>query len=292
MKKNFKKIVAAVLTGVTVISSLSLTAFAEEETTTVPTYSGQAAFDPAGEYAASICVQVDGSWAFRNAYNELTYGGASDYEYKNQLSCVQNNVEKPLDGTFTDATITGNGTYTVTLENPEFNTDENDATAFNIIALSTNIPYSALDTVKFTDVTYTVNDSAVTTYTYPEGIVDPDQTKNSENDLAAYLIMVGCNKWNTEECVDANTALAGEDAWPGTVNKISITFTVSGFTNDAETTAAETTTAATTAATTEASDDSDSGLPTAAYIAIGVGAVVVVGAVAVVAVNASKKKKA
>lgn len=293
---KLRKLLAAVLVGVMTVSSLAISAFAADEKATVP---APGEFDPdSKDYVAQMYVQVGGSWVFRNTWADESYGTAVGYENADKLSNVENNVVSVNDGTFTDVKLEGNGTYTVTLDKPNFvktvdgNTTE--PTNFNLIGVSTNIPASADSTeggpVKFTDVKITVNDNL--TYTYAEGVCDPDAiTKGS------YISILGVNIWNKEACVDANEALGTEDTWPGTVDKITVTFTVSGFNYDKaveETTAEETTAApadtATKAADTAKSDSSSNGLPTAAII--GIVAAVVVVVVVIVVVATSKKKKA
>ena len=294
---KLRKLFAAVLVVVMTVSSLAVSAFAEEAAT-VP---APGEFDPdSKDYIAQMYVQTGGSWVFRNTWADESYGKAVGYENADKLSNIENNVVTVNDGTFTDVKLEGNGTYTVTLDKPNFtksvNGTETPATNFNLIGISTNIPASADSTeggpVKFTDVKITVNDSL--TYTYAEGVCDPDAINKG-----SYISILGVNIWNKDTCVDANDTLGTADVWPGTVDKITISFKVEGFNYDNENAVEATTPAETTPAETKAdtatkaddakSDDSSSGLPTAAIIGI-VAAVVVV--VVVIIVVSSKKKKA
>jgi len=291
---KLRKLLAAVLVGVMTVSSLAISAFAADEKATVPT---PGEFDPAGkDYVAQMYVQTGGSWVFRNTWADEKYGAAIGYENADKLSNVEGETASVNDGTFTDVKLEGNGTYTVTLDKPNFvktvDGKTTDPTNFNLIGVSTNIPASADASeggpVKFTDVKITVNDNL--SFTYPEGKCDPDAIAKG-----SYISILGVNIWNKDVCTDANAALGGEDVWPGTVDKITITFTVAGFNYDKAveaTTAEETTAAADTATKADAKADSSSsnGLPTPAII--GIVAAVVVVVVVIVVVATSKKKKA
>lgn len=257
-----------------------------------------AEFDPSSdEYVAQMYIQVGGSWVFRNTYSDKDFGTVTDYKYKGQLSDVQDSENPvPHDGTFTDVVLKGNGTYTVTLENPDFTNGGGTAgELFNLIGVSTSIPASAEETVKITDMTIQVNDSAMLKYTYPEVTFDPDGIK------AGYLNALGVNIWNSEVCTDANAVFGDKSNWPGEVTKVTVTFTVSGFDHDApaggeeETTAAgnenETKDGATKADNNnDKKDDSKGGLPTGAIIGIIAGVVVLVIIVVIVVVSKKKKK--
>ncbi len=296
---KLRKLFAALLVGIMTVSALSLSAFAADGEVPAP-----GDFDPDGtEYIAQMYIQVGGSWVFRNPWSDKDYGTAIGYEYGDQLSNVEGGTATVNEGTFTDVKLEGNGTYTLTLENPDFNkADGTEATNFNLIGISTNIPASADPenggSVKFTDVTIKVNDSSIYSYTYGTGVCDPDAIK-----AGTYMNILGVNIWNTETCTDANAVLGGEDVWPGEVSKVEITFTVEGFNYDKaedenveteatdETKAADETKADSSTSDTDKTDDSDSGLPTGAVIGI-VAAVVVVIIIIIVAVSSSKKKKA
>lgn len=286
---KLRKLFAAILVGVMTVSSLCLSAFAADGEVPAP---GE--FDPDGtEYIAQMYIQTGGSWVFRNTWSDENYGTAMGYENADKLSNVEGDVATVNEGTFTDVKLEGNGTYTVTLENPNFTkADGTEATNFNLIGVSTNIPASADaevgGPVKFTDVKITVNDSSISSYTYATGVADPDNED--------YMNILGVNIWNKEVCVDANTALGGEDVWPGEVSKVEVTFTVEGFNYDkapeeteAEETEASDDATAETKADADKADDSEGGLPTGAII--GIVAAVVVVVVVIIVVASSKKKK-
>lgn len=292
---KLRKLFAVLLVGIMTVSALGVTAFADE----VP---APGDFDPdSTEYIAQMYIQVGGSWVFRNPWSDTSYGTAMGYEYGDKLSNVESDSATANEGTFTDVKLEGNGTYTLTLENPDFNkADGTEATNFNLIGISTNIPASADPEnggpVKFTDVTIKVNDSSIYSYTYGTGVCDPDAIK-----AGTYMNILGVNIWNTETCTDANAVLGGTDVWPGEVSKVEVTFTVEGFNYDKaedveteapdETKAEDETDANSSTSDTDKKDDSDGGLSTGAIIGI-VAAVVVVIIIIIVVASSSKKKKA
>ncbi len=271
----------------------------EEGETTEAAESNVPEFDPSSdEYIAHMYIQVDGSWVFRNAWSDESYGGSTDYQYANQLSDVQDSSNPaPHDGTFTDVVLKGNGTYTVTLENPDFTNAKGDAgKRFNLIGVSTNIPYSGFDKLKVTDMTIKVNDSAMLKYTYPEASFD------EEGEKAGYLNILGTNIWNDEVCGDCNKVFGVESNWPGTVTKVEVTFTISGFDHDApaaepsgdetkaEDQSGENKTEANNNGGSTDNKDDKGGLPTGAIIGIIAGVAVLVVIVIVVVVSGKKKK--
>lgn len=305
---KIKKFLALLLAGIMALSCLVISVAADEtdaagESTAAEETKAEggdaAKFDPSSdEYVAQMYIQVGGSWVFRNTYSDKDYGTITDYQYKNQLSDVQDSANPVAhDGTFTDVVLKGNGTYTVTLENPDFTNGSGTAgELFNLIGVSTSIPASAEETVKITDMTIQVNDSAMLKYTYPEATYDPDGIK------AGYLNVLGVNIWNSEVCTDANAVFGEKSNWPGEVTKVSVTFTISGFDHDAQAAGNDETTAAagedgTKDGATKADNnnngdkagDSKGGLPTGAIIGIVAGAVLIV--IIIVVVATSKKKK-
>ena len=280
---KLRKLLAAVLVGVMTVSALVVSAAADYVKVTDE-------FDPKGEYKAQMYIQFGDTYIFRDPLSNDTSSASGNYAGADKLTTLKDGaMDQEYQGTFTDAVIKGNGTYTLTLTDVG---DLGESKKINLLGISTNIPASAADKIKFTDVKITVNDSSVLTYTYPEGTIDQDCI-----DKESYINVLGVNGWNSEVCPDANAAIGAEDVWPGTITKAEITFTISGFDYDKaeeETTAEETTAAAadtaTNAADTAKSDSSSNGLPTPAII--GIVAAVVVVVVVIVVVATSKKKKA
>ncbi|MBD5158005.1 MAG: hypothetical protein HDT13_10280 [Butyrivibrio sp.] len=256
------------------------------------------AFDPSSdEYIAQMYIQIDGSWVFRNTWSDEDYGTITGYEYADQLSDVTGDVPVPHDGTFTDVVLKGNGTYTVTLENPDFVDGKGtEGTKFNLIGVATNMPASAAEQIKVTDMTIQVNDSAMLKYTYPEAYLDEENLKNT-----GYVNILGANSYNNDaEMADCKAVFCDTANWPGEVTKVTITFTISGFDHDAPAGGDEAETngddgatkaddGATKADSNDKKDDSKGGLPTGAIIGIIAGVVLVV--IIIVVVATSKKKK-
>ena len=248
--------------------------------------SAEDGFDPSSkDYFAQLYLQFGGSWSFRNPYSDTTYGGSVGYADCDALIAwvdTDGDGEKeavPHEGAkFEDVKLLGNGTYSV-----KFTTDSlpDGCTEFNLIGVSTNIPGSAIDTVKFTDVKIIVNNMMGTAFTYPEGSVDEDTVD--------YLNVLGVNIWNNEVCTDANGVFGGAENWPGTVTSVEVQFTVSGFDYDkVEEPATEAPNNDATQAPAAEGEDGGNGFPLWAKIAIPVAVVVVV---VIVVVASSKKKK-
>lgn len=271
----------------------------EEPKETVGAIPEAGEFDPSSdEYVAQMYVQIGGSWVFRNSWSDKDFGTATGWENADKLVDIDKGADNAVvhDGKFTDVVLKGNGTYTVTLENPDFTNSAGTAgELFNLIGVSTNLPASAEDKVKITDMTIQVNDSAMLKYTYPEASFDPDGIKN-----VGYLNVLGVNIWNSDVCTDANAVFGDKSNWPGEVTKVSVTFTVSGFDHDApaggeeETTAAgnenETKDGATKADNNNKKDDDKGGLPMGAIVGIAIGVVAVIAVVVIVVVSKKKKK--
>lgn len=271
----------------------------EEPKETVGAVPEAGEFDPSSdEYIAQMYIQIGGSWVFRNSWSDKDFGTATGWDKADKLVDIDQGADKAAvhDGTFTDVVLKGNGTYTVSLENPDFTNSAGTAgELFNLIGVATNLPASAEDKVKITDMTIQVNDSAMLKYTYPEASFDPDGIKN-----VGYLNILGVNIWNSEVCTDANAVFGDKSNWPGEVTKVTVTFTVSGFDHDAPAGGEEETTASGESKADEGTkadtnngdkkDDGKGGLPTGAIIGIVVGAVAVIVIVVIVVVSKKKKK--
>lgn len=246
-------------------------------------------FDPNGTYHAYLGVQTP-TWIFRNAFNDASYGLDVDGgAYFGELGFVDGGWVAQ-GGTFTDVEITGNGTYTVSLTGFDFSGEFNGATilgtdgTFNLLFVSTDLPRN--DDVVISNVVLKMDGKEITTQAEP--FLDPDQ-KEVQSILLA-------NIWNNE--------ISPLPYYAAPTDSIEISFTVSGFANDAEVAAPETTPETTpvepadgnntdSSADTAPADDEtsgeSSGFPTVAVVGI-VAAVVVVAAGAGVVVAKKKKK--
>lgn len=254
-------------------------------------------------YHAYFGVQ-SASFTFRNAWNEAKYGQGQVSDdgmvYFDQLTGWDGPTALSMGGTFTDAEITGNGTYSVSMTDFDFGEDE----TLNLLFISTDIPLDA--GVSFSNVKVIMDGQ--TKYTFDEAYLNPDEKE--------YVTPHCINIWNDD--------LGKQDGLFGYMmpqNSIELQFTVSGMATDnpdaviteattteavteaeteAETTAAETeaeTEAETTAAETEAAPAETEAAPAAAEtsssspVGIIIGIVAAVVVVAVIVVVVIKKKK-
>lgn len=190
-------------------------------------------------YHAYLGVQ-SASYTFRNAWNDATYGqGVTSDDgmvYFDQLTGWENpgNIAVSKGGVFTDAEITGDGTYSVSVTDFDFGEDE----TLNLLFVSTDIPLDAGITISDLKVIMDGN----TKYTFDEAYLNPDDKE--------YVSPMCINIWNED--------LGKQDGLFGYMmptDSIELQFTVSGTGVEAETTAAETeevTEAETTEEVTEA----------------------------------------
>lgn len=195
-------------------------------------------------YHAYLGVQ-SASYTFRNAWNEPNYGqGVTSDDgmvYFDQLTGWENpgNIAVSKGGVFTDAEITGDGTYSVSVTDFDFGEDE----TLNLLFVSTDIPLDAGITIS--DVKVIMDGS--TKYTFDEAYLSPDEKE--------YVSPMCINIWNDD--------LGKQDGLFGYMmptDSIELQFTVSGTGVEAETTEAvveetEETTEEVTEAETEATEE-------------------------------------
>lgn len=204
------------------------------------------------------------SYIFRNAWYD-SYG-LDTPNWSHLTGWDADNAEVDYGGTFTDVVIKGNGTYTAAVELGEMGlgTDE----TFNMLFISTDIPSQLVKDgfITITDVKTVMDGGTTQDYTFID----------TEQDYARITVL---NTYNAD---------VGIDTIPYTMpkEKIEITFTIAGFTEEAAPTAVP------TAVPTEApaAEEKDSGLSGGAIAAIAGGAVIAIGA-GIGAVAVSKKKK-
>ena len=195
-------------------------------------------------YHAYLGVQ-SASYTFRNAWNDATYGQGITSDdgmvYFDQLTGWENpgNIAVSKGGVFTDAEITGDGTYSVSVTDFDFGEDE----TLNLLFVSTDIPLDAGITIS--DVKVIMDGS--TKYTFDEAYLSPDEKE--------YVSPMCINIWNDD--------LGKQDGLFGYMmptDSIELQFTVSGTGVEAETTEAvveetEETTEEVTEAETEATEE-------------------------------------
>lgn len=163
-------------------------------------------------YHAYLGIQ-SASYTFRNAWNEPTYGQGTQSDdgivYFDTLTGWDGATAVDKGGDFTDAEITGDGTYTVSLSGDfDFGSDE----TLNLLFVSTDIPLDSGATI--TDVKVSFDDNVK--YTFDEAYLSPDET--------TYLQPMAVNIWNDD--------LGKEDGLFGYTmpsSSVSIEFTVSGL---------------------------------------------------------------
>lgn len=219
---KFSKLLSAACAAAIAASALAIPASAEDVS-----------------YHAYLGVQ-SASYTFRNAWNDATYGQGITSDdgmvYFDQLTGWENpgNIAVNKGGVFTDAEITGDGTYSVSVTDFDFGEDE----TLNLLFVSTDIPLDAGITISDVKVVMDGN----TKYTFDEAYLSPDEKE--------YMSPMCINIWNED--------LGKQDGLFGYMmptDSIELQFTVSGTGVEAETTAAETeevTEAETTEEVTEA----------------------------------------
>ncbi len=287
MKKSIKTLLSVLFAGALLFNAVPVGA---TETTVAPTEAATVTDDAAtttddaattgavtysGEYGAYMGIQTNTTlWIFRNAYDDATYGfGTPEFS---QLSSVNAGASTAYPGTFTDAVVDGDGTYTVTLENPDFQSEER----LSLLFVSTNIPLS--DSIKVTDVKVKFDGS--TKYTFDEAVLDKESKE---------FVKILCqNDWNND--------VKDLFAYPWPFAKAEITFTISGMgyesQQQAEPTIAPTTAPTSTddttvtdtpddASSTDKDDDSSN-----TGLIIGIIAAVAVCAVIIIVLVSRKKK--
>lgn len=243
-------------------------------------------FDPNGTYNAYIGIQT-ANYVFRNSWDDATYGKESGCF--GEMGFVDGSDWVAMGGTFTDAVINGNGTYTVKVEGFDFNGNTptelpmmGDDGSFNLLFVSTDLPVN--DAVVISNVVLKVDGKEIVTK--DAAFLDSD-SKEVQKVLLA-------NIWNNE--------IEALPYYPIPANSVEISFDVSGFANDAvveapvetpaepEATEAPVVTEAPATATAApaASEAEEGGAP----VGLIVGIVVVVAAAIGGGVVVAKKKKA
>lgn len=205
MRKEIKSILSVALSAAMVVSlgsvsgvkQVSAEETATEETASKPVYHAYLGFQSGGTP----------DWIFRNAIEDPTYGiNNKTYDYLTQY-CGSSTGKK--DATITNADITEDGTYTVTIDGIDFSKQEDMKMAF----ITTDIPL-AMEGVEFTNVKYSVDGEVVATQ--EKGVQKYDNKDN-------YMMMSLCMYGNPSDTVneELNKVLPK--------SSISITFDVKGI---------------------------------------------------------------
>lgn len=230
----------------------------------------------AADYNAYFGIQTE-TYIFRNAWNEPNYGKETD-NFNHLTGWDAENNQVDYGGTFTDAVIDGNGTYTVgvKLGDMALGTDK----SIRMLFLSTDIPSQLIDQglVTISDVKTSIDG----------GKGQTAFTANTSGDLLQIDIL---NEYTS----------TGVEAIPYTMptKDVTITFTIAGLSKDSAAQAQPEATPTTAPQPTQAPADTETSAPAEApaaqsnsgtIIAIVIGAVVVIAGVVFLAVQSGKKK--
>lgn len=283
MRKSLKKI-TAILTASVLAMAVAVTAVpgtADAAVSKEAEKAGKAEYDPAGTYHAYFGMQQSGTWIFRDPWHSEELG-LNGTKYDDTTDTTFNNISKSgseglvkMDGTVTDAEITGNGVYTVGVEGLNGCLTEDQSAILAMIFVNTDVPASAKGTFQISDVKLKLDNK---TQTLPEEVF-----YNEEDEMATGLLRFD----------PVNTYQRDQGAYPDCpsiltpTDSIQITFTVSGMAQDNPEAVEATPTPAPAADDADDSDDTEkSGSNGTVVVVIVVAVVVVIGAVVV-----SKKKK-
>lgn len=225
----------------------------------------------AADYNAYFGIQTE-NYIFRNSWNEPNYGKETDnFTHLTGWDADSNQVD--YGGTFADAVVDGNGTFTVGVALGDMGLGED--TMMRMLFISTDIPSQLIDDglVTISDVSTVIDGGTA-------------QSKFAVNTSGDYVQIDILNEYNSA---------VGTEAIPYTMpaKDVMITFTVAGFSKDSAQAAVEEAPEATPEPepTAEPAPEPASGLSTGALVAIIAGAVVVIGGVIVLIIVSGKKKK-
>lgn len=163
-----------------------------------------------GEYHAALGVRTgSGKNIYRMAYYHKKSAGTNKWKHL-AIGDYSSEEYQEIKSTFKDVVIKGNGKYTVSLENADFQGE----TSFSRMQVSTDIPDTGK--IKFSDMSVKVNGRELVKYDEP--YID----KHGDADGNCCLLVINGDREGFE-------SLDGDCVPQGTENKISITFKVSGF---------------------------------------------------------------
>lgn len=286
MRKSLKRAVATVVASafaLTLAVAIVPTTAKAEDVSKTAKKAGKAEYDPEGTYHAYFGLQQSESWIFRNPWYGVETGldGTSFAEKGGSFqNLLQSNADKPyvIEGpTITDAEITGNGVYSVSIEGLDGVLRENMDGVVSMIYVSTDIPTSAKNDGDFaiSDAKLFLDDMEVTLPDY----IFYEFDEEFSTKLIRFDVVNSYQK-------DQGAYPESPSITPPT-NSIRIQFTVSGMANDnpdaVEPTPAPAAEEKATSeiGSSESGSSSSSGGSMGAVIAV-VAVIVVVGAVVIV----------
>ncbi|MCR5584532.1 MAG: hypothetical protein K6F63_03740 [Lachnospiraceae bacterium] len=188
-------------------------------------------FDPAllsGKYDAYLTFQCPDTWVYRDDWmNEASGGIALWKDIADNFNHVTWNEgatpeEQNIGGTFVDAVIDGNGTYTVSLTGAEAGLKGSEK--YNMLKVSTNIPYSCLaNGLEITEASVSVDGKKpVTDFVLYENKVESD---NYPEYNGSYISIEFINTYNSKNPAALDSVQIPQES-------IVCTFTVKGFDHD------------------------------------------------------------
>lgn len=163
-----------------------------------------------GEYHASLGVRTgSGKNIYRMAYYHKKSAGTEKWKHL-AIGDYSSEEYQEIKSTFKDVVIKGNGKYTVSLTDADFQGE----TSFSRMQVSTDIPDTGK--IKFSDMSVKINGNELVKYDKP--YVDKHEDANGN----CCLLVINGDREDFD-------SLDGNCVPQGTENKISITFKVSGF---------------------------------------------------------------
>lgn len=213
----FKKIIAGTLAGAVIIAGTGYKTGlknAEAAENTILNLSGT--------YHAALGIQTaTEKWFHRWGY----FGAGNNIEYGTDKADKLVSGDSEAEGVFTDVEIAGNGTYTVSLSDADFQGEK----TISQLHVATDIPGKGDNgKIYFSDVTVVVNDKEVMSFAKP--FMDPEKYN------ADGMVILLANHWRSGLKPVLEEAGLKEDADNGFnflngegKENISVTFTVSGF---------------------------------------------------------------
>ncbi len=180
-----------------------------------------------GTYHARMGLQTaDTIWMQRWGYFDDSKNETFGTENDDSLYSKKGKKMSTHEGTFTDAEIAGNGTYTVSLDGANFEGE----TTLSQLQIATDIPQN--DDIKFTNLKVTIDGKEFVTF-------DEAVMENEEPYLTAGEVILLLNHWRPELIAELETKGGDENAVNGWSlltgqgdESIQITFTVSGMAYD------------------------------------------------------------
>ncbi|MBR1741198.1 MAG: hypothetical protein IJ733_04885 [Lachnospiraceae bacterium] len=198
------------------------------------------AFDPDGTYHAALGLQTATKlWIYRFGYYAENPGGSYcpygeenwsklTRNYNDEVDTEETEDKVVVPGDFTDVELKGNGTYTVKLENADFQKE----TTLSQLQIATDLPLDA--EIQISDIQVTIN--GIDIVHFDEAVFEEEEPyltggkvvllfNHWRDGLKAKLAELGC----TENAPNGWELLDGREE-----ESISVTFTVSGFNYDNE----------------------------------------------------------